>query len=41
VVTAFGTDEARPVVIDRLNEGADEPTAEIPVVDPGSHTPPE
>jgi CIC family chloride channel protein len=41
VVTAFGTDEARPVVIDRLNEGADEPTAEIPVVDPGSHTPTE
>lgn len=29
VVTAFGTDESKVRVIDRLNSGADEPTAEI------------
>jgi hypothetical protein len=29
VVTAFGTDASRRRMIDRLNAGADEPTAEI------------
>lgn len=31
VVTAFGTSASRQRVIDRLNAGADEPTAEIPI----------
>jgi CIC family chloride channel protein len=34
VVTAFGTDASRRRMIDRLNAGADEPTAEIEVVRP-------
>ena len=29
VVTAFGTEGARRLVIERLNAGADEPTAEV------------
>jgi CIC family chloride channel protein len=33
VVTAFGTESSRQRMIDRLNAGADEPTAEIPVVE--------
>ena len=32
VVTAFGTEASRQRMIDRLNAGADEPTAEIPLV---------
>ncbi len=32
VVTAFGTPSSRQRMIDRLNAGADEPTAEIPLV---------
>jgi chloride channel protein, CIC family len=32
VVTAFGTSASRQRMIDRLNAGADEPTAEIPLV---------
>lgn len=32
VVTAFGTESSREVMIERLNAGADEPTAEIPVL---------
>lgn len=32
VVTAFGTESSRQRMIDRLNAGADEPTAEIPLV---------
>ncbi len=34
VVTAFGTSSSRQRMIDRLNAGADEPTAEIPMVEP-------
>jgi Trk K+ transport system NAD-binding subunit len=34
VVTAFATAAARRAVIDRLNATGDEPTAEIPVVEP-------
>ncbi|HZD21898.1 MAG TPA: chloride channel protein, partial [Acidimicrobiia bacterium] len=33
VVTAFGTEGSRRRMIDRLNAGADEPTAEIPLVE--------
>jgi CIC family chloride channel protein len=33
VVTAFGTSSSRQQLIDRLNAGADEPTAEIPIID--------
>ena len=33
VITAFGTDSSRLRMIDRLNAGADEPTAEIPLVE--------
>jgi CIC family chloride channel protein len=33
VVTAFGTSASRQRMIDRLNAGADEPTAEIPLSD--------
>lgn len=33
VVTAFGTGSSKQRVIDRLNSGADEPTAEIPIVE--------
>jgi CIC family chloride channel protein len=33
VVTAFGTESSRQRMIERLNAGADEPTAEIPLVD--------
>lgn len=33
VVTAFGTGSSRQRMIDRLNAGADEPTAEIPLVE--------
>jgi CIC family chloride channel protein len=33
VVTAFGTESSRQRMIVRLNAGADEPTAEIPLVD--------
>lgn len=33
VVTAFGTGSSRQRMIDRLNAGADEPTAEIPLID--------
>jgi CIC family chloride channel protein len=33
VVTAFGTSSSRQRMIDRLNAGADEPTAEIPLVE--------
>lgn len=33
VVTAFGTESSRRRMIDRLNAGADEPTAEIPIVE--------
>jgi CIC family chloride channel protein len=33
VVTAFGTPSSRQRMIDRLNAGADEPTAEIPLVE--------
>lgn len=33
VVTAFGTTSSRQRMIDRLNAGADEPTAEIPYVE--------
>jgi hypothetical protein len=29
VVTAFGTSASKDLMIERLNEGADEPTAEI------------
>jgi CBS domain-containing protein len=32
VVTAFGTSSSRQRMIDRLNAGADEPTAEIPLL---------
>lgn len=32
VVTAFGTSSSRQRMIDRLNAGADEPTAEIPLI---------
>ncbi|HEX6286102.1 MAG TPA: TrkA C-terminal domain-containing protein, partial [Acidimicrobiia bacterium] len=32
VITAFGTESSRQRMIDRLNAGADEPTAEIPLV---------
>ena len=31
VVTAFGTEASRSRIIERLNAGADEPTAEIPL----------
>ncbi|HXV72332.1 MAG TPA: chloride channel protein [Acidimicrobiia bacterium] len=34
VITAFGTESSRRRMIDRLNAGADEPTAEIPLVEP-------
>ncbi|MEX0796123.1 MAG: chloride channel protein [Acidimicrobiia bacterium] len=33
VVTAFGTGSSKQRMIDRLNSGADEPTAEIPIVE--------
>jgi CIC family chloride channel protein len=33
VVTAFGTPSSRQRMIDRLNAGAEEPTAEIPLID--------
>lgn len=33
VITAFGTESSRQRMIDRLNAGADEPTAEIPLVE--------
>lgn len=33
VVTAFGTGSSRQRMIDRLNAGADEPTAEIPILE--------
>lgn len=33
VVTAFGTPASRQRMIDRLNAGADEPTAEIPLIE--------
>lgn len=33
VVTAFGTADSKRTMIDRLNSGADEPTAEIPIVE--------
>lgn len=33
VVTAFGTESSRRRMIDRLNAGADEPTAEIPILE--------
>jgi CIC family chloride channel protein len=33
VVTAFGSEASREVMINRLNAGADEPTAEIPLVE--------
>lgn len=33
VVTAFGTETSKRRMIDRLNAGADEPTAEIAVVE--------
>lgn len=36
VVTAFGTSNSRQRMIDRLNAGADEPTAEIPLIDLGA-----
>ncbi|MDX1748557.1 MAG: CBS domain-containing protein, partial [Halobacteriales archaeon] len=36
VVTAFGTESSKRRMIDRLNAGADEPTAEIPVAEYGS-----
>lgn len=36
VITAFATPAARAALIDRLNASADEPTAEIPVVEPPS-----
>ncbi|HLU53614.1 MAG TPA: chloride channel protein [Acidimicrobiia bacterium] len=43
VVTAFGSEASREVMINRLNAGADEPTAEIPLVEyeeDGDHPPP-
>ncbi len=39
VVTAFGTGASKQVMIDRLNSGADEPTAEIPIVEFGPASP--
>ncbi len=33
VVTAFGTNESRAMMIERMNAGAEEPTAEIPLDD--------
>ena len=33
VVTAFGTSDSKQRMIDRLNSGADEPTAEIPILE--------
>ncbi|HEX2154000.1 MAG TPA: chloride channel protein [Acidimicrobiia bacterium] len=32
VVTAFGSEESRAIMIERMNAGADEPTAELPIV---------
>jgi Trk K+ transport system NAD-binding subunit len=32
VVTAFGTEASRKRIIERLNAGAEEPTAEIPIL---------
>ncbi len=34
VITAFGTKAARDALVARLNAGADEPTAEVPVFEP-------
>ncbi|CAN5791290.1 hypothetical protein BH23ACT4_BH23ACT4_17180 [soil metagenome] len=39
VVTAFGTGTSKQRVLDRLNSGADEPTAEIPIVEIESASP--
>lgn len=39
VVTAFGTGSSKQRMIDRLNSGADEPTAEIPIVEIESASP--
>ncbi|MGF1616487.1 MAG: chloride channel protein [Acidimicrobiia bacterium] len=39
VVTAFGTGSSKQAMIDRLNSGADEPTAEIPIVEIESASP--
>jgi len=36
VVTAFGTPASRERMIERLNAGADEPTAEIPLIEPAA-----
>lgn len=36
VITAFGTDSSKHRVIERLNAGADEPTAEIPLEELGT-----
>jgi CBS domain-containing protein len=42
VITAFGTPSSRNETIDRLNSGAEEPTAEVILepIDDGSHPPP-
>jgi CIC family chloride channel protein len=39
VVTAFGTGSSKQRMIDRLNSGADEPTAEIPIVEISDQSP--
>ena len=39
VVTAFGTGSSKQRMIDRLNSGADEPTAEIPIVETPNQSP--
>jgi CBS domain-containing protein len=39
VVTAFGTGSSKQRMIDRLNSGADEPTAEIPIVEMPDQSP--
>jgi CIC family chloride channel protein len=39
VVTAFGTGSSKQRMIDRLNSGADEPTAEIPIVEIPNQSP--
>lgn len=40
VVTAFGSEASRATMIERLNAGADEPTAEIPLLGNGEVTDP-